>query len=193
MSHLAVRIIADRLAGDALGVNDVAPQLPRDVDGTTPDPAPAPAFVYDETRDAWLARGALPHPKSAGNQVQYPAILVRLHDASWDDAGIPKPTAEGSAIVTGTVTVSIQIVARADDLEQATSQQMYLTRAVRVALGLLFAAPNAARERAGTQLLPATALAHGKPNDLPSDLISLEQLLVTCPVVETALLPELLA
>lgn len=190
MSHIVVRLVADRLAQDALGVNDIAQQLPRDVDGTTPDPAPPVAFVYDDTRYAWLARGVIPHPKET-TVLQYPAIFVRFHDASWEDAGIPRPTADGSAIVTGAVTVSIQVVGRADAMEASASQLMYLTRAVRLVLGLWSAAPNADRERCGTQAQPVASLQHAKPTDMPTDLIVLEQLLVTIPVVETALLPEL--
>ena len=68
----AVRQVADWLGDATYGVNAVRASIPKDV----ADSAPAAVTIYDETRDAWVARGQVPRTKTGTG----PLLLVRAGD-----------------------------------------------------------------------------------------------------------------
>lgn len=68
----AVRLTADALAHLTTGVNALLAAVPRDVG----DAAPGDVTVYDETRDAWVARGTVPRTKTGNGAL----LLVRGPD-----------------------------------------------------------------------------------------------------------------
>jgi hypothetical protein len=51
VSHLGTRLLADRLADDAEGVNIVATYVPRNDDDTL---LPRTVRIYDDTRHGWV-------------------------------------------------------------------------------------------------------------------------------------------
>lgn len=184
MSHVAVRIVADWLAGASDGVNACAALVPR----FAGDPAPNQVTVYDETRHDWVARSRLPHPDHKA--VSYPAVLVQSLDASFT-GDLPQPTPDGANLVNGEITLVIQLVQRDPNTEVAMTEAMYLLRAIRDSLILLNHGVHAAsRTQCGVTLYPpADGVRIGRIESPLGDAVSTSAVVVTYPTFEATAIP----
>jgi hypothetical protein len=126
MSHVIVRMLADRFADTNEGIDAVAATVPR-FDG---DEIPPEVTVYDETRTGWVARRKAPREGDADPEIEYPCVVVYLQSASMS-AGVPELESTGARVVTGTATVVAQLLMDDVDTEQAIKSGQYLLRAMR--------------------------------------------------------------
>lgn len=180
MSHIGVRILADWLADPTFGVDALTAVLPLDPG----DVRPRAVHIYNDTRDAVAARRRVTEQDLKENVVELPAILVMLHDVSYDD-GVPAATAEGGEIVTGTLTATLFLINRDKDSVKAATENMYLVRAFRNSLLLFNKATVDRRRRLGVQLEPSTATAAADVGEVPEDLLMPDAQLLTYPITES--------
>jgi len=180
VSHIGLRIIADWLKDPTHGIDAIAAIIPRDGG----DPAPRTVHVYDGTRDNPAARRRVTEADIKENIIQLPAVMVVLHDVSYDD-GVPVQTAEGGEIVKGTLTATVFLLNRDKDTKVAAVENTYLIRALRNSLLLFNKALVASRQRLGVLLEPSTSTAAADVGEIPEDLLVPDAQLIAFPIIES--------
>lgn len=186
MSHIAVRILANRLADPDEGINAVVGMdLPID-EG---DSAPGDVRVYSELdrNQGWVARRKVPQPDSeTSKRIEWPCVVVYMVSLS-DAGGVAQSLSTGARATEGSVTLAAQVLMRNSDTECVATLGMYLLRALRGVVHR-FNDPAVLAERTalGTQLLLATAMQQGGVQAFSEDSVySPGAILVTYSFVET--------
>jgi hypothetical protein len=181
MSHVSVRLLADRFADAEHGVNAIAAHVPR----FTGDEIPPEVAIYDETRHGWVARGQVPREDVL---ITFPCFILFLQSIVYE-SGIPADTDTGARIVKGTATIVAQLLVRDVDTEMAAAMGMYLLRAGR---GVLVRfddpqlTPDPDREACAMRLFPATSVQQGQLKAPAEDtVVSPGALVITYPFIET--------
>lgn len=181
MSHPAVRIVADWLEGVTNGVNACAAAVPR----IGADEAPPSLTVYDETQDAWVARGLAPDAADASASIAFPCVVVNLLSASWN-AGLGR-VYETGRILEGTVQVCCEIIQQNTDTIDGVTDGMYLMRGLRASLCLLDNAIQTDRDIQNTTafIRPSTGMQQVKMDVVRGDKVTVNALVITYPVWES--------
>ena len=180
MSHVAVRLLADRLAHDSEGINAVSAHVPR-FDG---DEVPADVTVYDELRHPWVARRQVPR---ADSEIDFPCAIVFMQTLD-DPAGVAAEGVEG-AYGTATVTLCIQVVMQDPETDGLVRSGAYIMRAIRGVLKR-FDHPSLTtdpeREACGTRLLPSLGMRSGQVTAFVDDTTYTPGcVFATYPILET--------
>lgn len=187
MSHIAVRMLADRLDDPEEGINAVLDSVPI-VDG---DKSAPEVRIYNETQHGWVARRKFPPPSDAPlTDVEYPCIIVFKVDLS-DVAGIAGNESTGGRSTIGTVRVAAQLIMRNVDTEESVTAAMYLLRALRWVVHR-YNAPSelANRTLVDTQLDAATSIAESGVQAFEDDsVLSPGGVVITYPYKESVPLP----
>lgn len=184
MSHVAVRMLADRLADPDEGVNAMAAFVPR-FDGAE---LPPEVTIYDETRTGWVAKGTIPRGEDGDEErISFPCVIVFLQQGSHE-SGVARDSA-GGRYVQGTLSIIAQLVMHEVDTELAASHGMYLLRAIRGVI-LRYDDPEVTslddRTACGTTLYPATSVSQGQIKAFNEDhVVSPGAIVVTQPFYET--------
>lgn len=181
MSHAAVRIVADWLEGATNGLNACAAAVPR----LGSDEAPPSVTVYDETQDAWVARGLSPDAADATAGITFPMCVVKLLSGSWE--GGKGQAYESGRLADGTVQVVCEIVQEVADTIDGVTDGMYLMRGLRGSLALLDNAPQTDRDAANATIVlhPSTRMEQRKMAVERGDKLIADALIVTYPVFES--------
>jgi hypothetical protein len=175
----AIRQTADWLADGTTGVNALLAAVPKDVTDT----APPTVTIYDETRDAWVARGAVPRAKTGNG----PLLLLR----GPDEAELPIFGTQGDA---GAVPVEVRVLylrralAATVDSDDAVRDVYQTFRAIARSLALQYDTQEAAPARNSVDLYRPTlrvlrGLAPLDPNKPDGELIT-GALAITFPAVD---------
>jgi hypothetical protein len=185
VSHVAVRMLADRLADADEGVNAISAFVPR----FTGDEVPPEVTIYDATRTGWVARGKVPKGEDGDEeQISFPCVVVFLQQGNYE-SGVARD-ASGGRYTQGVVTLIAQLIMHEADTELAASHGMYLLRAIRgvvLRYGDPEATTNTQRTECGTMLMPVTATSIGGVNAFNEDhVVSPGAVFVTQPILETA-------
>lgn len=169
MSHIAVRILANRLDDPDEGINAVllGSDLPID-DG---DELPGTVRVYNELDHGWVGRRKIQQPEDETiGKVEFPCVLVYM-DPLNDPAGIAADGEDGR-FINGTVPLLAVILIQNADTEVGVQHGMYLLRALRgVVHRFNDPAVLAERTRCGTQLLIATSMQQGNVTAFNEDTV----------------------
>lgn len=177
MTHIAARLVADRLADPLQGIGAVLAVLPRD--GTDPKPTVGSVMSELSIGANWIARGQAPRE---GADLAYPVIAVRVADMGRE-GGTP---VRGTAVTyaPGTVTVEIFVLVQDPDTAEGAIAAAYLLPAIAGALYLLDVDTDTARTRAYATLEPSTAIECGRPDFAFGDVDVVGAVRVTYPVRE---------
>ena len=149
-----VRIVADYLTGTTSGsvsLTTILAAVPR----YSGDSAVSAPTIYDSTRHAFLARGIW--PQATDTSVVYPAVGVRLMDATYSTDERPQPDDAGF-VTEGDCTIAIGIVVDLQDPDEAAEDIGYLVRGVLNCLRKMNRGPNAHRELNGFLLKKSLSL-----------------------------------
>lgn len=181
MSHAAVRIVADWLEGATNGLNACAAAVPR----IGSDEAPPSVTIYDETQDAWVARGLAPDAADATASISYPMCVVKLLSANWN-AGMGR-VYETGRILEGTVQVCCEILQQNTDTIDAVTDSLYLMRGLRASLCLLDNAIQTDRDIQNTTafIRPSTGMQQIQMDVVRGDKVTASALVITYPVWES--------
>lgn len=185
MSHLGVRLLADRFADEDEGVNAITQELAAVLHGG--DPLPPDVSIYSDTRDAWVMLGIAPTEDMG---VEFPCIRLRTLGVDYT-GGVCQLQSTGAVTRSGTLRVVAELLFRAADTEAAAVAGMYLLRS----MGSVIArfddpASESYRTFGGIQLAPSTACTQGTPDaKAGDDLVCPGALLITYPFTETVSLP----
>lgn len=180
MSHVGVRILADRLADDSEGINAVAAYVPR----FTGDQLPPTLTVYDELRHPWVARRQVPR---ADSEIGFPCAIVFMQSLD-DPAGVAAEGSDG-AFSTATLTLCVQVVMQSPETDELVRAGSYLMRAIRGTLKR-FDHPSITmddeREACATRLLPSLGFRSGQVTAFVDDTTYTPGcVFATYPVLET--------
>lgn len=119
-----VRMIADRFADAAEGVNAHLAALPRDVG----DAIPPNVTVYDETRHGWVARSQAPRTDAG---VVFPALTVAIEDPVEFDGDPQYSGLANERFEDVDVSVAVRLFVQNVDTEEGTEDAYYTLRAIR--------------------------------------------------------------
>jgi hypothetical protein len=184
VSHVAVRLLADRFADAEEGIDQVSAQVPRFVG----DEVPPTVAVYDETRHPWVSRGAIPRGTDGDEeQISFPCIIIFKQNAAYDP-GIARDHS-GGRFSTGRVTVAVQVLLQDVETANAATLGMYLLRAARGVV-FRFEEPGLTtdddRTACYTRILAADSIQEGQLKAFVDDFtVSPGALLITYPFTES--------
>lgn len=169
MSHIGVRMLAERLDDPDEGINAVllGSDLPID-DG---DEVPGTVRVYNELDHPFVARRKIQQPEDETiAKVEFPCVVV-FKDTLGDPAGVAKDSSD-ARYTEGSVPIFAVLLMQEADTHIGVRHGMYLLRAMRgVVHRFNDPAVLAERTRCGTQLMLATSVQEGNVTAFNEDTV----------------------
>lgn len=169
MSHIAVRMLAERLDDPDEGINAVVMATDFPIDEG--DELPGTVRVYNELDHPSVGRKRVQQPEDDTiGKVEYPCVIVYM-DNLTDPGGIAADGSDGR-FIEGGVPLVVVLLMRNADTHIGVRHGMYLLRALR---GVIHRfndpAVLGARTRLGTQLRLATTMQQGNVTAFNEDTV----------------------